>query len=389
MVTTNFQYHQMMRQRLFYFLLMVIIMGCNQKKERTLLFVGSYTNKKPDKGLKVYDFNLQSGEANLLFEADSLTNPSFIRISPDGQYLYSVLESQMLENGKVAAFSINHVTGELSLINMQDCGGRNPVHLEINKAGTYLVNSNYTDPSLSLFKIESDGSLTDYLQLIPFKGSSIVEGRQDQAHIHSSNFSPDNEYLFTHDLGSDKIRSLKIRNDKSSLLRLEIDSSLSTSSGSGPRHFTFHPNGELAYGINELGGTVTAYSYNGYGLKWMADYHAYENRESLYRSADIHISPDGRFLYASNRGPVEHSIVIFSIDIRSGELDLVGYESTYGEHPRNFVIDPSGNFLLVANQFSNTVVVYKRDPNSGTLTKLNFEIKIQSPSTLQMYTYKN
>lgn len=363
---------------------------CNVKKDKdvTLLFVGSFTDKKPGEGIHVYEFNSKTGESILKSSIDSITNTSFLRLSPDGKYIYSVVDSQMKYNGKVAAFKVDVLNAEINLLNMQDCGGLNPAHLTVDKSGNYLVSSNYSDGSLSLFQIKNDGSLAKNSQVFQFKDSSIIKSRQRASHMHSANFSPDNKYVFGHDLGADKIRGFKLVNnqEKASLENLR---EIKTKPGSGPRHFTFHPNGKFGYLVNELSGKIDAYDYNDGNLKYIEDYLTYQREQSIYRTADIHISPDGKFLYASNRGPEEDTIVIFSIDETNGKLSLVDHVNTGGEHPRNFGIDPSGNFLLVANMYTNTIVVFKRNLKTGKLTQLNLDIKVNNPSSIQMKTYKN
>ncbi|WP_194766575.1 lactonase family protein [Tamlana sp. I1] len=374
-------------------LIVCLIFLCNfqviQGQDRTLLFVGSFTNKKPDTGIHVFDFNTKSGEAKLLSAVDSVINSSFLKLSPNGQYLYSVIESQLQTHGKIAAFKIDSDAGDLKLINMQDCGGRNPAHIEIDKSGKYLAVSNYTDPSLSFFEVNETGEIKKFDEFFTFTGSSIIKGNQDTAHIHSSNFSPENDYLFLQDLGSDCIHNFKVIENANQKMSLRKAGAIKVKPGSGPRHFVFHQNGKYGYGINELSGKVSAYALVNGNLKFLADYNAYSKKQEIYRSADIHISPDGKFLYASNRGPSEDSIVIFSINKNNGALKLIGHEPTYGEHPRNFAIDPSGKFLLVANQFSNNIVIFRRDVETGKLQKLPQELTVDGASSLQMFSYDN
>lgn len=368
--------------------LFVLVLSCREAGPKTFLFVGSFTKGLPDTGIYVYDFDTKTGQVNLVDEVDSIINPSFLSISPNGKYLYAVTESQLQRNGSLSAFAIDSVSGKIMFLNKQDAGGRNPVHISIDASNSILINSNYTDPSISVFECNADGSLQPYSQLIKFRDSSVVKGRQDGAHIHSTNFSPDGNYLFAHDLGADKIRAFTVDRPAQSIVTLRTDLNIKTKAGSGPRHFTFHPNGKYGYGIEELSGTISQYYYAEGSLDFMNDYLSYSKKQEIYRAADIHISPDGKFLYASNRGPEENSISIFSIDAVNGNLTLVGREPTYGDHPRNFVIEPSGAFLLVANQFSNTVVVFKRDKKSGLLTQVATEIKIDDPSSLQMRSYQ-
>lgn len=364
-----------------------MLTGCESQKETTLLFVGGYTDKVPGEGVHVYEFNTKTGETTLKFTLDSVTNTSFLKLSNNGKYLYSVMDSQMTYNGKIGAFAIDSVKGKLNLINIQDCGGLNPAHIEIDKTGHFLTSSQYSDGSLSVFKIRKDGGINKYSQVLRFKDSSVIKNRQEASHIHSSNFSPDNNYLYAHDLGADKIRHFSFNKTSQDLI-LQNRNHINMKPGSGPRHFTFHPNGKFGYSIAELSGKLTAFNYNNGNLEFIEDYQSYEKQQDIYRAADIHISPDGKFLYSSNRGPAEDSISIFSIDITTGRLNLIGHEPTYGKHPRNFAIDPSGRFLLVANQFSGNIVIFSRNIETGKLTKLLNEIQVNTPTSLQMRTYE-
>ena len=363
-----------------------LLVGCQSKKETTLLFVGSFTDKKPGEGIHVYEFNNETGEASLKFTLDSVTNTSFLKLSNNGKYLYSVMDSQMPYHGKIAAFAIDSIQGKLDLINVQDCGGLNPAHIDIDKTGNFLASSQYSDGSLSMFRINKDGSLNPHSQVLRFKDSSVIKSRQEASHIHSSNFSPDNKFLFAQDLGADKIRGFNFdMNNQDSILLNEDQIKMKL--GSGPRHFTFHPNGKFGYSIAELSGKITAFNYKDGLLEFIEDYQSYQKQQNIYRAADIHISPDGNFLYASNRGPEEDSISIFSINLDNGTLNLIEYDPTYGKHPRNFVIDPSGKFLLVANQFTGNIVIFSRNIKTGKLAKLPNEIRGNNPSSLQMRTY--
>lgn len=374
-----------MKKELLILCLIVLMSSCKKENSQTLLFVGSYTEKLPGKGIKVYKFDSKTGEATLTHEVDSITNPSFLRVSPDGTTLYSVVESQMKNNGKIARFTIDSDKGKLTFLDQIDCGGRNPVHIDIDSKNKYLVCSNYTDPSLCVFEINTNGKLA-HSETLNFTGKSIIKGRQDEAHIHSSNFSPDDLCLFAQDLGTDNIRKFTVVKNGQNLVSLSNEELIESAPGSGLRHFIFHPNKKYAYGICELSGKVNAYKYNNQNLEFIKEYKAYKSELEIYSSADIHISPDGKFLYATNRGPVEHSIVIFKID-NSGTLTLVGHEPTYGEHPRNFAIDPTGEFLLVANQFTNNIVFFRRNMETGKLTKLHHELEFDAPSSLQMRSY--
>jgi 6-phosphogluconolactonase len=324
----------------------------------------------------------------LKFTVDNVTNTSFLKLSKNGKYLYSVMESQMEHNGKIASFAVDSINGTIDLIDIQDCGGVNPAHLEIDKTGNFLTSSQYSDGSLSIFKIRDNGGLNPYSQVLRFKDSSVIKNRQSASHIHSSSFSPDNKFLFAQDLGADKIRQFSLDFLSQDSI-FQNESYITMKPGSGARHFIFHPNGKFGYSIAELSGKVTAFKYDNGNLNFIEDYLSYSNEQDIYRSADIHISPDGQFLYASNRGPEEDSISIFSINTEIGKLTLAGHESAYGERPRNFTISPCGNFLLVANLVSGNIVIFKRDTKTGKITKLPNDMKVKNPSSLQIHTYSS
>ncbi len=356
-----------------------------QAQSTTFLFVGSYTQGKASEGIYIYRFDDVTGELTETYREDNIINPSYLSLSHNGQYLYSCTETQLPTHGSVSSFRVDSLAGKLSFINKQSAGGRNPIHVTVDSQDKYLINSNYTDPGISFFKIEENGGLAPYSELLEFEGSGPNTARQQSAHIHSSWLSPDNRFLYAPDLGADRIRVMTFTSDQ--LLSKADHLDVSTRPGSGPRHFTFHPNGDFAYCIKELSGTISAYNYRDGKLDWFASYFTYQNRhDTTYRSADVHITPNGKFLYASNRGAPENSLAIFKINQR-GELNLVGHQPTLGQHPRNFAISPSGRFLLVANQFSNSVVVFAIDQKTGLLTETDQTLSIRAPSCLKMRTY--
>lgn len=364
------------------------LMSCQNEidESNVFLFVGSYTDGVKKEGIYVYEFDLINGALTEVEREADLINPSFLTISANGQYLYACTETRLETPGSVSAFQIDTLTGEITFINKQTAGGRNPVHLAVDKNNQYVVNSSYTDAGVSIFKTAADGRLNPYSKLIEFgEGSNIVEGRQEESHVHSAHFSPDDEYLFAPDLGADKIRAFTF--DESDQLIQAEALDINTQAGSGPRHFTFHPNHKFAYSIEEISGNVVAYNYLDGQLDRIDAYFSYSKEHEVYSSADIHISPDGKFLYASNRLSEENTIAIFKVDENTGQLNLVGHQSTFGDHPRNFAIDPTGAFLLVANMNSGNIVVFKRDQNSGLLTKTASEIQVENPSSLQMRQY--
>ncbi|MCW3115405.1 MAG: lactonase family protein, partial [Segetibacter sp.] len=230
------------------------------------------------------------------------------------------------------------------------------------------------------------GSIKAYSQSIQHTGKSINPERQEKSHVHCTVFSPDYKYVYVPDLGIDKVMTYAVQENETTPLVTVSPPFAASVQGSGPRHITFHPNKKYAYLIEEMSGAVVAYNYNNSNGKLDSIQRIFTHpgdAKGPFGGADIHVSPDGKFLYASNRAN-ENNIAIFSINESTGKLTGVGYQSTLGKTPRNFTIDPTGSFVLVANQESDNVVVFKRDVQTGLLTPTGIEIKVPQPSCLQM-----
>lgn len=347
------------------------------------MFIGTYTGKG-SKGIYVYQFNASTGKLNWISNTDSVVNPSYLAVSPNGKTIYAVTETATNNTGSVSAFSFDRASGKLSFINKQPSGGANPCYVAVNKTGKWVTVGNYSGGSASAFKINTDGSLQPYSQLIQHEGKGIHAQRQEKPHVHSTVFSPQQDYLFVPDLGLDKVMIYSFKPTEEKPLQPAEPPFAASIAGSGPRHFTFHPTKAFAYLIEELSGTVVAYTYKKGVLTFLQRIPTRPaNFTGAPGSADIHISPDGKFLYASNRGQ-ENTITIFSIDGKNGRLQVKGFQSTQGSTPRNFTIDPTGKYLLVANQNSNNVVVFRRNASTGLLTPTGEEISIPNPVCLKM-----
>lgn len=369
-------------------ILFMVIAQCSfAQRGKTYLFVGTYTDGIPDKGIYVYNFNPRNGRLKKISAGDSIVNPSYLTISPKGNFIYACTETKLPEGGSVTAFKFDSLTGQITKINKQSSGGENPVYLTMSEHGEYIINANYSAGTVTTFTTNLDGSLNPYGQLIQFEGGGPNVRRQDKSHVHAAVFSPDYQYIFFPDLGADKIRIFKFDSGNANPLTPAESRDYTSTPGSGPRHFEFHPKKKFAYCIEELSGMVTAFRYDNGRLDSIQTLFSYSKLQDEYNSADIHISPDGLFLYASNRWENENTISIFSIDEQNGLLKLVGHQSTYGDHPRNFTLDPTGNFLIVANQVTNNIVVFRRDLTSGLLKKTGNVIHVPSPSCLKMRVY--
>ncbi len=347
------------------------------------LFVGTYTTGK-SKGIYVFDFNSKTGEVQWVSNTDSCTNPSFLAVSPNGKYLYAVNETGRDQPGHVSAFSFDKAEGKLSLLNAQLSGGDDPCFVTVDQSGKWVVAGNYSGGNLAAFPVNKNGSLAPYAQLIQHRGSSVNRQRQEKAHVHSTFFSPDYQYILAPDLGMDKVMVYQFNAFAKKPLTPAPIGFVASAPGSGPRHLAFHPNKRFVYLLEELTGTVKTYGYNKgklNALQTIATHPAHFKGQP--GSADIHVSPDGKFLYASNRGE-ENNLAIFSINSATGKLSSIGYQPIPGAQPRNFMIDPTGRYLLVANQKTSNIVVYKRDMITGLLQPTLQQVEVPNPVCLQM-----
>lgn len=358
----------------------VIIFG--QSSDPFYLLVGTYTSEE-SKGIYVYEFDAETGEATYVSKAVGVENPSYLAISPDENYVYAVNETGGEEGGYVSSFSFDKQEGELTFLNKKSSKGDHPCYVSVDATGQAVFAGNYSGGSLSMLPIESDGALAEPETTIPHTGSSVNEARQENPHVHCTYVAPDNKRLFVADLGTDTVTGYAF-DDGEVKLDSKASSTFETTPGAGPRHLTFHLNGDFAYLINELNGTINAFTYEEGRLNGIQEISTLpEDYEGAVSGADIHVSPDGKFLYASNREDL-NNIVIYSIDQETGQLQKIGQSSSGGVHPRNFMIDPTGRYLLVANRNSDNIVVFERNKETGLLSETGTELEISMPVCLKM-----
>jgi 6-phosphogluconolactonase len=350
--------------------------------QNNYLLIGTYTSTT-SKGIYVYKFDTTTADNSFVSVAKT-SNPSFVTVSPNKKFVYTVNENDdstiTPRGGTVTAFSFDKKIGMLSEINKQPSGGKHPCYISIDKNGKFLFVGNYSSGTVGLLATNKDGSINKLQQVTTHEGSSTDAQRQKGPHVHAAILSADNKYLFVPDLGIDKVMVYAFDKKKG---QLNFSSDATSKPGSGPRHFTFHPNNKYAYLMEELTGTVVFYEAKKGGLKFNQRINVMPtNFTGALGSADIHVSPDGRFLYCSNRGE-SNTISIFSINANSGKLTIVGHQSTLGKTPRNFNFDPSGNFLLVANQNSDEIVIFKINKKTGLLSDTGKNIRVPKPVCLQ------
>ena len=362
-----------------------IFLMLSAQKNESYLLVGTYTSAKSD-GIYVYKFNSADGSFTPVSNASGAKNPSYLAVSPNEKFVFAVNETGGKDPGMVTAFSFDKKTGSLTKINQQPSGGDHPCYVAVDKTGKWIALANYSGGSLEVLPVAADGGL-GLPFLIQHEGKSVTK-RQDKPHVHSTVFSPDNKYIFVPDLGQDKIMTYSFNSGNGKTVAAD-PAFTATDPGAGPRHFAFSPSGKYGYVITELTGMVNAYSYDGKGkltqLQSISSHPA--DFTGTIGSADIHVSPDGKFLYASNRGTA-NNIAIFSIDQATGKLTSAGFQSTLGKTPRNFNFDPTGNYLLVANQDTDDIIIFKVDKKTGALTDTGKKIEVGKPVCVKWASIK-
>jgi 6-phosphogluconolactonase len=343
------------------------------------LIVGTYDSPKSE-GIYVYDFDKKAGTAKEVSHVKT-SNPSFLAVSKDEQFIYAVNEdaAKKAVGGGVSAFKFDKRNGTLSFLNKQSSKGNHPCHISLSNSGKIAAVCNYSSGNLALLKIKKGGYLDTAHQVIQQYGKSIDTARQKSPHVHSAYFINNDAAILVADLGTDKvIKYGKIKKtgyaEPKDMRLLPIDS------GAGPRHIAFNKNERTVYVIEELKSTIAVFvNDEKKGFQKMQTISTLpKDFIGFGGSADIHLSPDGNFLYASNRGE-SNTIAIFSVNKTNGTLSLIGHQSTLGLAPRNFNFDPSGNFLLVANQKTDEIVIFKIDKNTGLLTDSGNRISIGRP----------
>ena len=359
-----------MKKAILFLLMLCLYTISAYSSNHIYLIIGSYSNGTTP-GISVYDFNIQSGDFSSIRETRNIVNPSYLVVSPDEKRIYSVNETQQ---GAVSAFHFDKTTGTLSFINSQLTEGANPCYINMDTGQNFIVTANYSGGSISYFPLTKEGAIEPLHK---------VWNIDSLSHIHTAVFSPDNKYLFVTDLGLDKIYKFNVEADHS--LTFDTENITSLPVGSGPRHLAFHPNGKFLYCINERNGTVSAFNYQHGMLTAIHTIDSDINPDSKRKgSADIHLTPNGKFLYSSNRLR-EDGIAIFSVDSKKGRLKKVGYQKT-GIHPRNFIISPNGKFLLCANRNSNNVQIFEINQKTGLLHDTGKEIVLDQPVCLKWVT---
>ena len=356
--------------------------------KKYFVYVGTYTAEagSTSKGIYAYRFDTDTGEIASIGVAAETANPSFLAVHPNQRFLYAVNETgnyQGQKSGAVSAFSIDHTTGKLTLLNEVASKGADPCYITVDKTGKYALVANYTGGSVAVFAVLEDGRLGEATAFIQHTGHGADPERQEGPHAHSIDLSPDERFAIVDDLGLDETLVYRFDRAKGSLTLNDpqIYTTLAKADpGAGPRHFAFNPNGKFAYVVNEIQSTVSVFSYDGSAgvLRRLQTISTYPKDFSAHNDdAEIQVQPSGKFLYASNRG--HDSIAVFAIDPDKGTLTLVEYASTKGKTPRSFEIAPGGSLLFAANEKSNNIVVFSIDAKTGRLKPTGKVLDVSEP----------
>ena len=345
------------------------------------LLTGTYTSGKSE-GIYLYRFDTKTGKLTHEFTAKGVNNPSFLALSPDAKILYSVNETS---TGSVSAFHFDKKNAQLRHINGQPSKGGAPCYLSTTGNGRHLFAGNYSGGNLSVFPILKDGSLGAAVQTIVHEGSSVNKSRQQKPHVHSTVLTPDEKYVVVGDLGTDKLYAYPYNPENNAEpLQLSEHSTTPVKPGSGPRHLIFNRAGDIAYVVQEITAEIGVFRHtNGKFEHLQTLPMTADDFKGAVGAAEVRISPDGKFLYASNRGDA-NDISIYAIDKKEGALRFIDRQSTLGKTPRNFIIDPTGNFLLAANQNSDNIIVFKRNKRNGKLKPTGNKVEVGNPVYLLM-----
>jgi 6-phosphogluconolactonase len=331
-----------------------------------IVYVGAYTEPQYDgraTGISIFDFDAETGTLRPIGDAAETANPSFLAIDDTGRFLYAVNE---LPEGGVTAFARDPQSGALTALNSQRSHGADPCYISLAPDGRFALVANYTGGTAAVLPIAADGRLEPATEVVHYQGSG-PRPQQDAAHAHMIAPDPTGEHILVTDLGTDQLYVYQLDPAGKLIPNTTGTPTAKEEPGAGPRHFAFAPDSGALYVINELDSTLSVYAYDGergalQPIQTVSTLPAGFSGENA--CAHVVVSPDGRFVYGSNRG--HDSIAIFAVG-DGGLVTPVGHESTRGKTPRGFALDPSGDWLLVANQDSDTIVIFRRDRATGLL----------------------
>jgi len=362
----------------------LLIMPATSRADDPLIFVSAFA--AGDEGaIHAFRFDSKAGTLTPQHQTTDVEHPFFLVISPDGRFLYSIDTDKFggTEDEFVAAYSIKGRSGKLARLNRQSAKGSASCYLDIDATGKTVVLANYSTGSVAALPVRKDGTLGKATSFVQHEGSSINPKRQKAPYAHSIEVSPDNRFALAADLGIDKVMIYQLDAAKAKLTAGNAQAFVTVDPGSGPRHLTFHPDGKSVYLINELNNTVTYFKYaseSGELASQQTISTLPADFDGVSHCADLKITPNGKFLYGTNRG--HDSVAIYEIG-DDGRLTLVKIEPSLGKGPQNLFITPDGKWLLCANMPGNNLIVFKIDSKTGLITAHGDPISIKMPSCIR------
>lgn len=347
------------------------------------MFYGTYT-RGTSKGIYVSRFNAEDGTLSEPVLAAEAQNPSFLALHPQKPVLYAVGELwEMSGNrtGSVSAFSVDTHSGRLTLINQQPSGGSGPCHVSVDASGRFVLVANYGGGSVAVLPVSTDGALEPAVCVLKQEGKSVHPTRQTSPHAHQIGFNPTGKVVVVPDLGLDQVLLFDWDGAQGQLTPHKPPF-VQVPPGSGPRHFAFHPNGQVLYVLNELTATVSIFAgEDGVPTRLIDNVSALPTDfAGQNTAAEIAVHPGGRFVYTSNRG--HDSIAVFAVSDAGKRLERKANVSTQGKTPRFIGLDPTGKYLLAANQDTNNVVIFKIDSETGIPTPTGKQVSVGAPVCL-------
>ncbi len=350
-------------------------------------YVGA-NDRNQKNSIVLCELDVSTGEMVKLDSFSGALSSSYLAISPDNKYLYAVNSETNPETGnqKITSFSIDPETGALKLLNSQSSEGRGPCHISVHPSGKYVFTANYSSGTIAIHPVNADGSLAPASDIEQHEGTGPDKERQEAAHAHFICAGPQGKYVLAVDLGIDKVMNYVFDESTGKLAPNANQAFFETKPGAGPRHLDFHPSGKFVYIVNELNGSLTACSYDQDDgviseintlMNLPADFSGFN------KSAAVRVHPNGKFVYASNRGD-RNSISSFSIQ-EDGSIELLQVQDKKINWPRDFNIDPTGKYLLAENMNGNNIVVFRIDPSSGKLTETENKLLISQPTCIVFF----
>jgi len=341
-------------------------------------YVGTYTAKTNSRGIYEFDFDAATGRMAAVQVAAEAKDPSWVVVHSNGKFLYSV--NEMGKASTVSAFAIEPKSGKLTQLNQIPALGEDPCFLSFDRTGKFLFVANYTSGNVAVFPILPDGKLGEHTALQQDSGTlGPNQERQEAPHAHFITPSEHNRFVYVADLGLDRVLVYKFDSAKGTLAPVPENAWATLKPGTGPRHVAFSKDRKFMYVVGEMTSTVTVFANE--------DQETFRTIQTAAMlpagfsgrndAAEIEIHPNGKFLYASNRG--HDSIVVYAIDSKTGVLQQMADVPTGGKEPRHFVIDPTGNFLFAENQLSDTIVEFRIDGMSGKLTPTGETLSVPAP----------